>query len=120
MTLKSNVTTLKPPANAQSAPGDFLAQGTEPRSAYPLYAALTTQFNSAPLPHPAGELPPLRPTRDVFDKDLKWLDEIDEKVRAFQIRQLPSEILNASEENLRAFLQRQLRKADKNTVDRDK
>ncbi|MFZ0519534.1 MAG: hypothetical protein WAL95_00835 [Candidatus Acidiferrales bacterium] len=120
MTLKSNVTTLKPPANAASAPGDFVAQWTEARGAYPLYAALATQFGFAPLPHPAGELPPLRPTRDVFDSDLKWLDAIDEKVRAFQIRQLPSEILNASEESLRAFLHRQLRKAEKTTADRDK
>jgi hypothetical protein len=111
---------LKPLTGVQSGPGDFVAQWTEARNAYPLYAALTTQFNFAPLPHPAGELPPLRPTREVFDKDLKWLDEIDEKVRAFQIRQLPSEILNASEENLRAFLHRQLRKAEKNTADRDK
>jgi hypothetical protein len=120
MTLKSNVTTLKPPANAQSAPGDFVAQWTEARGAYPLYAALATQFNLAPLPHPAGELPPLRPTRDIFDGDLKWLDAIDEKVRAFQIRQLPSETLNASEESLRAFLHRQLRKPEKTTADRDK
>ena len=119
MTLKSNVTTLKPAA-AQSGAGDFVAQWTEARGAYPLYAALATQFNLAPLPHPAGELPPLRPTRDVFDSDLKWLDAIDEKVRAFQIRQLPSEILNASEESLRAFLHRQLRKAEKTTADRDK
>jgi hypothetical protein len=120
MTSKSNVTTLKPLTGVQSGPGDFVAQWTEARSAYPLYAALATQFNFAPLPHPAGELPPLRPTRDGFDKDLKWLDEIDEKVRAFQIRQLPSEILNASEENLRAFLHRQLRKPEKTTADRDK
>ena len=120
MTSKSNVTTLKPLTGVQSGPGDFVAQWTEARNAYPLYAALATQFNFVPLPHPAGELPPLRPTRDLFDKDLKWLDEIDEKVRAFQIRQLPSEILNASEENLRAFLHRQLRKAEKNTADRDK
>jgi hypothetical protein len=119
MTLKSNVTTLKPPA-AQSGLGDFVAQWTEARSAYPLYAALATQFNLAQLPHPASELPPQRPTRDVFDGDLKWLDAIDEKVRAFQIRQLPSEILNASEESLRAFLQRQLRKPEKTTADRDK
>ena len=120
MTSKSNVTTVKPPTGAQSGAGDFVAQWTEARDAYPLYAALATQFNFAALPHPAGELPPLRPTRDVFDNDLKWLDEIDEKVRAFQIRQLPSEILNASEESLRAFLHRQLRKPEKATADRDK
>jgi hypothetical protein len=119
MTIKSNITTLKP-AGEHSGAGEFVAQWTEARNAYPLYAALATQFNFAPLPHPAGELPPLRPTRDVFDSDLKWLGEIDEKVRAYQIRQLPPEILNASEVALRAFLHRQLRKPEKVTADRDK
>ena len=99
MTSKSDVTTLKPPAPASSGGADFAAQWTEARHAYPLYAALATQFNSGPLPHPAGELPPERPSRETFDTDLQWLDGIDERVRAFQIRQLPPEILNASEES---------------------
>jgi hypothetical protein len=119
MTSKSDVTTSKPPA-AQAAFADFVAQWSEARNAYPLYAALATQFNFGPLPHPAGELPPQRPTREVFDSDLKWFDGIDARVRAFQIRQLPPETLNASEQNLRAFLQRQLRKQEKTTADRDK
>ncbi len=118
MTPKSDVTTLQPPAQAGTA--DFVAQWSEARNAYPLYAALATQFNFGPLPHPVGELPPQRPTREVFDSVLKWLDGIDGRVRAFQIRQLPSETLNASEQNLRAFLQRQLRKQEKTTADRDK
>jgi hypothetical protein len=124
MSPKTPVTTMKPPAGAQksgaSGSAEFAAQWTEARLAYPLYAALATQFNLAPLPYPAGELPPARPTREVFDRDLHWFAEIDEKVRAYQIRQLPSEILNASEEALRAFIQRQLKKPDKTTVDRDK
>jgi HPt (histidine-containing phosphotransfer) domain-containing protein len=120
MTPKSDVTTWKPPTAAQAGSADFVAQWSEARNAYPLYAALATQFNFGPLPHPAGELPPQRPTREVFDTVLKWLDGIDARVRAFQIRQLPSETLNASEQNLRAFLQRQLRKQEKTTADRDK
>jgi len=119
MTPKSDVTTLKPPA-AQTGSADFVAQWSEARNAYPLYAALATQFNFGPLPHPLGELPPQRPTREVFDNILKWVDGIDGRVRAFQIRQLPPETLNASEQNLRAFLQRQLRKQEKTTADRDK
>ena len=124
MTPKTPVTTTKPPARGQKS-GDagaaqFAARWTEGRLAYPLYAALAAQFNLAPLPYPMGELPPQRPTREVFDRDLQWLDAIDEKVRAFQIRQLPSEILNSSEEALRSFIQRQLKKPDKTTVDRDK
>ncbi len=120
MTFKSDVTTLKPPAPASSGGADFVAQWSEARNAYPLYAALATQFNFGPLPHPAGELPPQRPSRETFDNVLQWLNGIDERVRAFQIRQLPPETLNASEQSLRAFLQRQLRKQEKTTADRDK
>jgi hypothetical protein len=122
MTIKSDISTLKIPAPSKSAPAsaDFTAQWTQARLAYPLYAALATQFGFAPLPHPAGELPPIRPTREVFDADLNFLAAIDEKVKAYQIRQLPPATLNASEESLRAFLSRQLRKQDKVTSDRDK
>lgn len=126
MTPKTPSTTIDPSAQTQkpgatvSTQADSATKWSEARLAYPLYAALAAQFNLAPLLHPQGELPAARPTRDVLDSELKWFDEIDEKVRAFQIRQLPPEILNASEQNLRAFLQRQLRKVDKTTVDRDK
>jgi hypothetical protein len=116
MTTNTNVSNLK----NTSSPSDIATQWSEARLAYSLYAALSVQFNLAPLPHPAGELPPQRPTRDVFDADLKWFDTIDESLRAFQIRQLPPEILNASEEGLRAFLQRQLKKQEKTPADRDK
>jgi hypothetical protein len=118
MSPKSDMTTLKIPAG--SAPAEFATQWTEARQAYPLYAALATQFNLAPLPHPLGELPPVRPPRETFDSDLQWLDSVDAKVLAYQIRQLPSEILNASDETLRAVLHRQLRKATKTPPDRDK
>ncbi len=106
--------------SGSSAPAEFAARWTEARLAYPLYAALATQFELAPAPYPAGELPALRPTRDVFDRDLQWFDAIDEKVRAFQIRQLPPEVLNASEEALRAFIQRLLKRSGKTNADRDK
>jgi hypothetical protein len=99
---------------------DFAAQWAELRLAYPLYAALATQFGVAALPHPASELPPLRPTREVFDRDLAWVDSIDNQIRAYQIRQLPPETLNASEESMRAFIQRHLKKPDKTAIDRDK
>jgi hypothetical protein len=122
MTLKSIFTTLKPQPQEKPPAGaaEYSAQWTQARLAYPLYAALATQFSFAALPHPAGELPPIRPTREVFDADLNFLASVDEKVRAFQIRQLPPATLNASEESLRAFLHRQLRKHEKATSDRDK
>jgi hypothetical protein len=119
MSLKSDMTTLRIPA-AESGAAEFTTQWTEARQAYPLYAALATQFNLAPLPHPLGELPPVRPPREIFDNDLQWLDAVDAKVLAYQIRQLPSEILNASDETLRAVLHRQLRRSVKTPPDRDK
>jgi hypothetical protein len=103
-----------------SGPADLAGQWKEARLVYPLYAALATQFDLAPLPYPAGELPPARPTRSVFDGDMKWLEAVDEKVLAFQLRQIPPDVLNASEESLRALVHRQLRKPDKTNVDRDK
>jgi hypothetical protein len=99
---------------------ELAALWAEATLAYPLYAALAVEFNLAPLPHPPGELPPVRPTRAVFDRDLNWLDAIDENLLAYQLRQVRPEILNASEENLRAFIQRQLRKQNKTNADRDK
>lgn len=119
--------TLAPPPPAPKAPktgetsaAELAAKWAEARHAYPLYAALASQFEFADLPHAVGQLPPARPTREVFERDMQWLDEIDEKVRAFQIRQLPPETLNASEPSLRAFVHRQLRKPDKTNADRDK
>jgi hypothetical protein len=124
MTPKTPITTTKPPTRAQksgeTSGAESAALWTEARLAYPLYAALASQFHLAPLPYPTGEFPPHRPTREVLDRDLQWLDAIDGKVRAFQIRQLPSETLNSSEEALRSFIQRQLKKPDKTNADRDK
>jgi hypothetical protein len=124
MTPKTPSTTMNRPISAntagQASPADFAAQWREARLVYPIYAALATQFDLAPLPYPPGELPPLRPSRDVFDGDLQWLAALDQKVFAYQIRQLPSQIRNASEESLRALIHRQLRKQDKTNADRDK
>jgi hypothetical protein len=121
MSPKTPVTTMNPAGGKSAAnPADFAAQWSAARLAYPLYAALANQFSLEPPPYPAGESPAARPTREVFDRDLAWLDAVDGKLRAYQIRQLPPEVLNASEETLRAFVQRQLRKPDKTILDRDK
>jgi hypothetical protein len=119
-----SLTTLSIPRPVKDAgspePAGFAAQWQEARLVYPIYAALATQFDLEPLPYAAGELPPERPTREVFDGDLKWLDAIDQKLLAYQIRQLPPQILNGSEEGLRALINRQLKKPDKTNADRDK
>ena len=126
MSPKMSGTTLAPPARTRGpvtagpGPAELAAQWAEARLVYPIYAALAVQFNLSPLPHPLGELPPARPTRSTFDQDVKWLDAIDQKALAYQIRQLPSEVLNASEESLRALIHRQLKKPEKTNTDRDK
>lgn len=123
MTLKTSTSTLNMAGGflqVASGPADLASQWNEARLVYPLYAAFAAQFDLLPLPYPPGELPPARPTRSVFDSDLKWLDAVDQKVLAYQMRQIPSEILNASEESLRALIHRQLRKVNKSDTDRDK
>jgi hypothetical protein len=124
MTPKTTVTTMNPPKkevlSATSGPADLAAQWAEARAVYPIYAALATQFNLAPLPYAAGELPPARPTRNAFDSVLQWLGGVDGQALAYQIRQLASDVLNASEEALRALIHRQLRRPDKTDADRDK
>ncbi len=119
-----SMTTLNIPRPVKDAgspgPAALAAQWQEARLVYPIYAALATQFDLAPLPYAAGELPAERPTREAFDGDLKWLAALDEKVLAYQIRQLPPQILNGSEEGLRALIHRQLKKPDKTNADRDK
>jgi hypothetical protein len=99
---------------------ELAATWTEVRLSYPLYAALATHFHLAELPHQADEQPPVRPTRTIFERDLNWIDQLDEKVFAYQIRQLPSDVLGRSEENLRSFIQRQLKRQRKTASDRDK
>lgn len=110
------------PTNKVAAPkaSDLASQWAEARLAYPLYEALATQFNFPSLPYAAGELPPANASADVMERDLRWFAEIDENVRAYQIRQIPSETLNAKEESLGAFILRHLKKPDKTTLDRDK
>jgi hypothetical protein len=111
----------KPKANAAGpSPAELALQWQEARLTYPIYSALATQFNLAPLPYGDGELPPARPTRAIFERHLKWLDDMDEKALAYQLRQIPPSILNASEEGLRSFVHRQLRKPHKTNADRDK
>ena len=125
MTIKTAPSETKPsqansPGKPAEAPRDPATRWTEARHAYPIYAALARQFGLGRLPHPEGELPPARPTREVFDRDLRWLDDLDARIKAFQLRQLLPDALNTSEENLRAFVHRQLAKAQKGPADRDK
>jgi hypothetical protein len=110
----------KAPAPAGPSPEQLASQWEEARLTYPIYSALAAQFNLAPLPYRDGELPPARPTRAIFERHLQWLDAVDEKALAYQLRQIPPSILNASEEGLRSLVHRHLRRPHKTNADRDK
>jgi hypothetical protein len=122
MTLPPNLTGPDTPAaeNSANRPAEQVDVWGEARAAYPIYAALAKQFGLSELAYAAGELPPAKPTREVFEQDLQWLEEMDLRLKAFQIRQLPPSTLNGNEEALRAFIHRQLRKQEKTETDRDK
>jgi hypothetical protein len=118
--------TTKTPANSKTqapatqSPEQLASQWEEARLTYPIYSALATQFDLAPLPYRDGELPPARPTRAIFERHLQWMGAVDEKALAYQLRQIPPSILNASEEGLRSLVRRHLRKPHKTSADRDK
>lgn len=106
--------------SAKSEASEVTARWMEARRAYLIYAALATQFELPAPPYPEGTPPPTQPSLQEFEQVLTWMEEIDAQVRAFQLRQLLPVPLNASEETLRAFTQRHLRKPDKTEHDRDK
>lgn len=126
MTSNTTKAPAKAPANVQrqppenQSPDQLAALWEEARLTYPIYSALATQFDLAPLPYRDGEMPPARPTRAIFDRHLKWLEDVDEKALAYQLRQIPPSILNASEEGLRSLVRRHLRRPKKSAADRDK
>jgi hypothetical protein len=99
---------------------ELAAKWNEGRNAYPIYAALALQCQLGSLPFAEGQLPPVNRGIEGMAQDLRWLDELDDKIRAVDLRQLLPDTLNTSEVSLRAFVQRQLRKPEKTDQDRDK
>jgi hypothetical protein len=116
----SSRTTLPLDSATPAGPADLTTAWAEARRAYPIYAALARQFEISATPYSEGEAVPEEIGPAVVERNLRWFDEMDAQVKAYQIRQLPPATLNAKEEGLRAFIQRHLRKAEKTTADRDK
>lgn len=102
-----------------ATPLEKAAQWADARLVYPLYYFLATHFKlETPLTSQA-ELPLACPTPDVFDCVARWLDLIDTKIRANQLRQLLQSVKDIKPENLRAVILRLLRRPVKTTTDRD-
>lgn len=89
--------------------------------ALPIYLALAKRTETpVPFPHDKRALPE-KPSPELVRQVKTWLDVMDEKVTVHQLRHLlQTTTLNASESDLRALIQRHLRKPHKANTDRDK
>lgn len=98
-----------------------LAQWKEAREVFPIYLALAKhQEIDIPFPQAQRNLPEKSDT-DLFTQVHEWLDAMDQKVLAHQLRHLlQMTTLNASENSLRSLIRRHLRKPKKSNPDRDK
>ena len=98
-----------------------LAQWKEAREVFPIYLALAKQQEiDIPFPQAKRNLPE-QPDTNLFTQVHEWLEAMDQRVMAHQLRHLlQMTTLNASENSLRALIRRYLRKPKKSHPDRDK
>lgn len=91
----------------------------EARLVYPLYFYLATHFHLAVPPVHDATLAAACPATELFDQVIRWLDEMDAKIRTNQLRQLLHSLKDVRPESLRALILRLLRHTQKTPVDRD-
>ncbi|HLJ41360.1 MAG TPA: hypothetical protein VKT50_07710 [Candidatus Acidoferrales bacterium] len=91
----------------------------EARLVYPLYFYLTNHFHLEIAPVHEPELPAACPASGLFDRIMKWLGEMDTRIRTNQLRQLLHSLKEIKPESLRALIMRLLRRAEKTSTDRD-
>ncbi|HSA93559.1 MAG TPA: hypothetical protein VLE48_11155 [Terriglobales bacterium] len=96
------------------------AQWREARRIYPIYDALTRYFELGLAPLPEMESAPERVSARTMSHVLGWLDEMDERVKVYQLRQFLQTSPLATEESLRALILRHLNKVERSDADRDK
>ena len=95
------------------------AAWSEARLVYPLYFYLATHFHLSVPPVHDDTLPAACPATDLFEKAIRWLDEMDTKIRTNQLRQLLHSLKDVRPECLRALILRLLRHSEKTPSDRD-
>jgi len=118
--VNKTTTTLKMPAPTRPEVSRA-EEWAELRSVFPIYLALAKQLEIAiPFPQDKRNLPE-KPPLELFKQVQTWLDSLDQRVLAHQLRHLlQMTTLNANESSLRALIQRHLRKPSKTNIDRDK
>jgi hypothetical protein len=87
---------------------------------YPIYEALSRQLDLAAGPYPAGVKFGSWSDKKSRERDLLWLDHVDQQVQAVHLRHFLVAPAVAREDSLRLFLHRHLCKPDKLPADRDK
>ena len=91
----------------------------EARLVYPLYFYLATHCHLAIPPVQDPALPAACPASDLFEKVVRWLDEMDMQIRTNQLRQLLHSLKDVRPESMRALILRLLRHTEKSPTDRD-
>ena len=91
----------------------------EARLVFPLYFYLATHFHLAVPPVQDPALPAACPATPLFERLVRWLDEMDAKIRTNQLRQLLHSLKDVKPESLRAIILRLLRHTEKSPTDRD-
>jgi hypothetical protein len=87
---------------------------------FPIYEALTRRLDLGSGPYPLGAKSGSWSDKNIRDRDLHWLDQVDRQVQAVHLRHLLVTPAVAREDGLRLFLQRHLCKPEKLPADRDK
>jgi hypothetical protein len=87
---------------------------------YPIYEALTQQLDLPAGPYPAGVKFGSWSDKKSKERDLLWLDQVDQEVQAVNLRHFLATPAVAREDSLRFFLHRHLGKTEKLPSDRDK
>jgi len=91
----------------------------EAQLVYPLYFYLTNHFHLEIAPFHEPELPAACPASGLFDRIMRWLGEMDTRIRTNQLRQLLHSLKEIKPESLRAIIMRLLRRPEKSPTDRD-
>ena len=107
------------PASLSEKAAAIAEAWAEARLVYPLYFYLATHAHLAIPPVHDPVLPAACPATDLFEKVVRWLDEMDAQIRTNQLRQLLHSLKDVRPESLRALILRLLRHTEKSPTDRD-
>jgi hypothetical protein len=108
--------TRKPDALSSSVPQTW----EEFSRLYPIYEALARQLELIGGPYSLGTNSGSWTDKKSRERDLLWLDQVDQEVQAVHLRHFLVAPAVAREDGLRLFLQRHLSKPEKLPSDRDK